>query len=554
MEPSDQPAARDGAGIPTARVWAFRLVTAVVVPVLLLGVFEAGLRVAGVGEPMTFLEPCTVQGKPAACTNETFYWQFFPRGMTRLPKTFAIPAEKPAGTFRIFVMGESAAEGDPAPRYAFSRFLEVMLRERFPAARFEVVNTASTAINSHVLVPAARELAEQHPDLFVLYIGNNEVVGPYGPGTVLSSGVGGVPLVRASIFVNATRTGQILRRALEVVRPSKPREWGGMKMFLDRRVPADDPRLATAYASFRTNLRDIVAVARGSGARVLVSTVGTNLKDSAPFASAHRRGLGAAELASWQALYREGVAREEAGDCDAATRRYLAAASIDDRFAEVEFRLGRCAWVLGDATAAREHFVRARDLDALRFRADGRIEEIVRAVAGAAGSGVELFDGSAALAEASPGGIPGEELFWEHVHLTPHGNYVLARALWRRVVAMLPEALRRRATAADPPSEAECDRLLAITREDRRQVAAEVVGRMQRPPFTNQLDHDARLARASSELEGPAPSWGETLDAYRWAIERRPEDPWLHRRLAELLLDHEPDAAGEQFRLSQIHD
>ena len=41
-------------------------------------------------------------------------------------------AEKPKGTFRIFVLGESAAMGDPDPAYAFSRYLEVMLRQRFP--------------------------------------------------------------------------------------------------------------------------------------------------------------------------------------------------------------------------------------------------------------------------------------------------------------------------------------------------------------------------------------------------------------------------------------
>ena len=52
--------------------------------------------------------------------------------MIKTPQAYAIPAEKPQGTFRIFVLGESAAMGDPDPAYAFSRYLEVMLRQRYP--------------------------------------------------------------------------------------------------------------------------------------------------------------------------------------------------------------------------------------------------------------------------------------------------------------------------------------------------------------------------------------------------------------------------------------
>ena len=72
--------------------------------------------------------------------------------------------------------------GDPDPAYAFSRYLDVMLRQHYPSMKFEVVNTGSVAINSHVLLPIAEGLAKQRPDVFIIYSGNNEVVGPYGPG------------------------------------------------------------------------------------------------------------------------------------------------------------------------------------------------------------------------------------------------------------------------------------------------------------------------------------------------------------------------------------
>ena len=65
---------------------------------------------------------------------------------------------------------------------------------------FEVANTGSVAINSHVLLPIAKGLAQQRPDLFIIYSGNNEVVGPYGPGTALVSGGMSLPVIRATIF------------------------------------------------------------------------------------------------------------------------------------------------------------------------------------------------------------------------------------------------------------------------------------------------------------------------------------------------------------------
>src|SRR6201998_4261515 len=210
--------------------------TAILVSILLLGIAEAGLRLFGVGFPTALTVPCTVQGQPAACYNLFFPAPFFPPGMIKTPQAYAIPAEKPKGTYRIFVLGESAAMGDPDPAYAFSRYLEVMLRQRYPGMKFEVVNTGSVAINSHVLLPIAEGLAKQRPDLFILYSGNNEVVGPYGPGTALTSSGMSLPVIRTNIFVRSTRTGQLLTRL-----GAKKQEWRGMEMFLDKQVAATSP-------------------------------------------------------------------------------------------------------------------------------------------------------------------------------------------------------------------------------------------------------------------------------------------------------------------------
>ena len=63
---------------------------------------------------------------------------------------------------------------------------------------FEVIQAAMTAINSYVLLPIARNCAALQPDLFIVYAGNNEVVGPFGAGTVFNRSMGSLGLIRAS--------------------------------------------------------------------------------------------------------------------------------------------------------------------------------------------------------------------------------------------------------------------------------------------------------------------------------------------------------------------
>src|ERR1022692_2886318 len=227
------------------RFWAPRIATSIFVPVLILGIAEGALRLFGIGFETGLTIPCTIQGHPGSCYNLFFPAPFFPPGMIKTPQVYAIPAEKPQGTFRIFVLGESAAMGDPDPAYGFSRYLEVMLRERFPAMKFEIVNTGSVAINSHVLLPIARDLAHYRPDVFIIYSGNNEVVGPYGPGTALTASGMNLEVIRSSIFFRDTRIGQMVTK---LGTPKK--EWGGMEMFLDKQLPASSPLMKPTYHNF----------------------------------------------------------------------------------------------------------------------------------------------------------------------------------------------------------------------------------------------------------------------------------------------------------------
>jgi tetratricopeptide (TPR) repeat protein len=526
--------------------WVPRVLTAVLIPIVLIGLLEGALRLFDVGFPTDATVPCTLKGQSASCYNLFFPAPFFPPGMIKTPQAYAIPVSKPPGTYRIFVLGESAAMGDPDPAYAFSRYLEVMLRKNYPQMNFEVINTGSVAVNSHVLLPLVRGLAKQRPDLFIIYSGNNEVVGPYGPGTALTSSGMNLSVIRASIFARSSRVGQLLIKL-----GTQKKEWRGMEMFLDRQVAASSPLMKYAYSNFEANLRETVEIARASGARVIVSTVAMNLKDCAPFASMHREGLSQDDLRSWSALVQQGTELENARAYADAMKIYTAALKIDDQYAELEFRMARTSWMSGDYASAREHFQRARDLDTLRFRADSKINGINRSVASSRG-GAELVDAEAAFAEQSPNGVVGSDLVYEHVHLTPLGNYLLARAMFLQIASKM--AGGHAVAEDDIPSEANCERLLALTPHDRIRIAGEMFQRLQKPPFTNQSNHSDQMLRLAMQAEVPDENPNQTALEYQWAVSQRPDDRVLHYNYGLFLFGYDRNSSFAELKMAQPWD
>jgi tetratricopeptide (TPR) repeat protein len=539
------------AGVKTraTRTLLFRVVVSLFGPFLFLGIVEAGLRFAGVGYPTDVTVPCTLRGQAANCYNLFFAAPFFPPGMIKTPQVYAIPAAKARNTYRIFVLGESAAMGDPDPAYGFSRYLEVMLRQKYPQENFEVINTGIVAINSHVLLKLASGLSQFQPDMFIVYAGNNEVVGPYGPGTTLTSSTLPLPLIRTSIFVRSLRLGQLAARTF-----GPKRQWRGMEMFLDKQVPANSPPMERVYKNFGTNLDAIIEVADKAGAQLVISTVVSNLRDCGPFASLHRPGLTQEALAKWTELLQKGIELESNEQYVEALKEYRSAEGIDDRYAELHFRIARLLWSTGDYSAAKEEFVRARDLDTLRFRSDTKINDTIRSVAKAHSSEVELVDSEAAAAAESLHGITGSEFLYEHVHLNPRGNYLLARILFPAVESRLPSQVRSGGASVDLPSEELCERSLALTRHDYVRIASQMAERMLRPPFTNRLNNSDELQKIYATIEAVSETSDETAAQYQTAIAARPDDRILHAKFGLFLFPYVPAAGVAQLELGRPWD
>jgi tetratricopeptide (TPR) repeat protein len=420
-----------------------RLALVLLGPLLFFGALEIGLRVAGYGDPVTFFRPIEVDGRIYTVENPYFGQRFFRRHLPRVPAWNLIPPPAP-GVPRIAVIGESAAQGYPLQKIGLASMLEGILEIEYPGRRFDFINAAMTSVNSHVLADVVPEVIAQKPDVAVFYMGNNEVVGPYGPGTPFTAWLRHPAMVWLDMNLRRTKVFQFLEKAVMGATAAAPNlSWDGFQMFSQLTVPAGSSALDGVYASFERNLESMVDALLAGGARVVLCTVAVNLADWGPAAS-----VPLPEDSPARSLLAEGESLLSEGRPTEALRALEKALEIAPDHAAAHFLVGRSQEQTGDKKAARASFERARDLDLHRFRADTRINEIIRRVAARyADRGVALVDADRELVSD---GLPGHEQFTEHVHMTFDGMQRLALLVAQALPPMLPDLGPPRAfTAAD---------------------------------------------------------------------------------------------------------
>ncbi len=522
-----------------------RLLVAVLSPVLFLAAAELVLRLVGYGHPQGFFVRWRTTGQTLHLVNQHYCEHFVPRELSRTPESCVL-ARKGDATLRIFVLGGSAAYGDPEPAYGFCRQLELLLNEHAGASSFEVVNAAVTAMNSHVARRIARDCVAHRPDLFIVFMGNNEVVGPYGPPTLPAT------LYSSRRFINAcitarkeTRVGQLLKNVSESLRTrgQPQREWLGMESFLTSRITADDPKLKDCYRHFRENLDDIIRTAHGCGAGVILCTVPTNIRSCAPFGSQHRVGLTAESLARWEQAFQEGRTLERTGDFAGALSAYEKARRLDDSYADLSFGMGRCLEALGQTDEARRMFIEARDRDVLRFRADSPILRVTRETAQAwtaeTQNRTSLLDLEAYFEDRSPGRLLGDNFLVDHVHLDFHGNFLAAYAALQKVREMMPEAELVEPKGSEEELLDLCRRHLLYDEHEPYRLAMVMYRRKTLPPFAGQIDHDTEMERLREELirlRRAERNASESEATYLGALQCRPLDTYLILRHGQFLM------------------
>jgi tetratricopeptide (TPR) repeat protein len=516
--------------------WWLRLLAVIVAPILFLGLVELALSLAGYGYAKSFFIRWKAGGRTLYLSNTHYCEHFVPKELSRAPEACVL-GHKSDSTVRIFVLGGSAAYGDPEPAYGFCRQLEVLLNEQADGKSFEVINAAVTAMNSHVARRIARDCARHQPDLFIVWMGNNEVVGPYGPPTLPAS------LYSSGRFINAcitarkeTRIGQFVANLSHALRTrgQPEKKWLGMESFLVSRITVDDRKLPDCYRHFRDNLQDIVRTARRCRADILLCTVPVNLRSCAPFGSEHKAGLTKDQITQWDEAFQEGQGLERAKDFAGALSAYERAGRIDDAYADLAFCRGRCLEALGRTEEARQKFVQACDQDVLRFRADSSIQRAIREVAQTqAASDVRLLDLETIL-------TPDSSLFVDHVHPNFRGNFRAAQAAAQEIRTLRPQAGWREPARSEAESLTLCRQRLLCDEHEQYRLALVMYRRKTIPPFTGQLDHEAELEKLSEELiqlRRVGSQMKESEVAYLEALRLRPVDTYLVLRHGQFLAE-----------------
>jgi lysophospholipase L1-like esterase len=377
------------------------LAITVLAPFLLLAAIELALRVAnpGGGLPL-FVDAQFVNGEYLVANPRigSRWFAGVEKPPAAAPELFA--KQKPANGFRVFVLGESAAAGFPYPRNVmFSRLVRDALRDALPNDSVEVVNLAIAATNSFAMLDIANEVAEQHPDAVLIYAGHNEYYGALGAASRVNV-PGGAAVERLYLKLLRLRIVLALRNLFASLRsPGKTSdaslEAASLMEVLarDREVPLGSPLYERGVTQFEQNLDAIIHAFERNRVPVFVASVASNLRDQPPFAA---------------------DANARAGGADSV------------------FQLARATLGRGDTTQAEKLFSSARDMDVVRFRAPGTFNEVIQRVA--ARNGAMYVPVAEAFAAASPGRIPGANLFLEHVHPTREGQALIGHVFFESVL------------------------------------------------------------------------------------------------------------------------
>lgn len=152
-------------------------------PFVLFVLLELGLRMGGYsGDPKLFLKFQGYGGGELYRSNPNFAARYFLNAHLRsTPSRDRFLLEKPGNRLRLFVLGESTTAGYPCGfNGMFSRVLSDALIDVLSTNPIEVVNSATSAVNSYTVYDQIDVTIDHKPDGVMIYLGHNEFYGALG--------------------------------------------------------------------------------------------------------------------------------------------------------------------------------------------------------------------------------------------------------------------------------------------------------------------------------------------------------------------------------------
>jgi tetratricopeptide (TPR) repeat protein len=391
----------------------------------LCALVEVGLRIFNPSLATPLASPVTADGVEWLEINRRYLAKYFPSDIGLLPefKPTLFRRVKAPGSFRVFCLGESSMFGTPYQMNAtIPAIVRTQLRRLAPGKEIEVINLGASAINTGVIADIAPQVANFAPDLVLVYTGHNEFYGPGGVGATWVEKRLPV-LTRLRYALLDLRLSVLARRAFTSGGPDR-----GGNMMKDvsqgQEVALGSLDAERVFQLFQENLTRILDTFHERGIPVIISDVASNLRFP-PFVSPAVREI-------------PDCAESFAREGPALLPRLLAARNVHRGNAAIAYWAGRCYEARGVMDSARALMVEARDADLLKFRAPQRTNEIIHRVASL--TGTPCVSADSLFSALSPGGIPGENLFWEHLHPNARGYYEIAGLFLGRIAPFFPPA------------------------------------------------------------------------------------------------------------------
>ncbi|MBN2425904.1 MAG: tetratricopeptide repeat protein [Calditrichaceae bacterium] len=362
----------------------------ILLPFFLLILLEIFLRIINIGEDFCLFEQQGQYWK----INKNIGKKYFSQKDISIPEPIeqTFPVNKNNSTLRIVCLGGSTTAGFPfAENINFPYFIKKKLNLRYLKLKSEVINLGMSAIGSTVVLDFVRQLKTIKPDLVLIYMGHNEFYGALGTASTeyITQNQFFLKIV---LWVRTLRFYQLLRN----ISLQDSHQGDGqvlMPALIGKHIlPINGKTYNKTHEIFENNLIEIIKILQDNKIPVLISTVTSNLRDQVP-------------------LERLSGIVTDSCDENSAYYNYKEAGNLlkDNLFEK-----------------AKLNFILAKDLDQIRFRAASDINRIIKETC--LKFKIPFVDTEQKFNTHSFVGVPGNELFLEHLHPNEKGYQLIAQS------------------------------------------------------------------------------------------------------------------------------
>jgi tetratricopeptide (TPR) repeat protein len=418
-----------------SRIILFKGISIVLIPLLVLFLLEITLRLSHYGHNLNLFIDYKGNNNYLVLNPEASKKYFTDQDIATTGNTEPFKKKKDANTLRIFVLGESTTIGYPFfHNGSFHRWLQYRLMHELPDKNLEIINLSLTAVNSYTVVGFAKDVVNYEPDAVFIYTGHNEYYGALGVGS--TQNMGSSPgMVKLVLYLREFKIWQLISKVTDGIKKiaGSDKRQGASRMQLmvsDPEIPYQSDLYKKGVKQFADNMDEVVRLFSKKHIPLYLSNLVSNEKDLKPFISSQPGSL---KYPLFQKNYAAGLNAFNANNLLVAERYFTAANELYDSQGLCNFYLGTVFFKKGDLKQAQRYFIRAKDLDGLRFRAPEQFNQIISELCRKY-PGTYLVDTKAVFEAYAHNHIIGDELTVDHVHPNLMGYALMADAFYTAMI------------------------------------------------------------------------------------------------------------------------